>query len=147
MTDVFDALAAHHSEVKRMLAELEAGPTGGTEEELLLRKKMTEQLVIEESRHEALEEMYFWPAVREQVDGGDVLADSAIKQGQEGKQVLDELGKADASDPAFEHLVAAFIRAGREHMRFEEETIWPRAYVALPAELADLLGRKITEDR
>ena len=67
MTDVFTVLAQDHQEVKAMLAELERGPTkatGATEDQLALRKKMTEQLIIEESRHEALEEMYFWPAVR-----------------------------------------------------------------------------------
>jgi hypothetical protein len=147
MTDVFDVLAADHAEVKLMLAELEAGPAGGSENELLLRKKMTEQLVIEESRHEALEEMYFWPAVREHVQGGDVLADEAIGQEQEGKQVLDELDKADASDAGFERLVATFIRAAREHIRFEEESVWPRARVALPAELAAALGTKIAEGK
>ena len=64
MTDVFTVLAQDHQEVKAMLAELERGPTkatGATEDQLALRKKMTEQLIIEESRHEALEEMYFWP--------------------------------------------------------------------------------------
>ena len=51
-----------------MLAELEKGPTratGASEDQLALRKKMTEQLITEESKHEALEEMYFWPVVRD----------------------------------------------------------------------------------
>ena len=74
MTDVFTVLAQDHQEVKAMLAELERGPTkatGATEDQLALRKKMTEQLIIEESRHEALEEMYFWPAVRDRLESGE----------------------------------------------------------------------------
>jgi hypothetical protein len=70
MADVFTVLAQDHQEVKAMLAELERGPTkatGATEDQLALRKKMTEQLIIEESRHEALQEMYFWPAVHQVV--------------------------------------------------------------------------------
>jgi hypothetical protein len=66
MADVFTVLSQDHQEVKGMLAELEKGPTratGASEDQLALRKKMTEQLIIEESKHEALEEMYFWPAV------------------------------------------------------------------------------------
>jgi hypothetical protein len=48
-----------------------------SEEQLALRRQMTQQLIIEESRHEALEEMYFWPAVREPLAAGDTLADTA----------------------------------------------------------------------
>ena len=49
MADVFTVLAQDHQEVKNMLAELEKGPTKGTgasDDQLALRKKMTEQLII-----------------------------------------------------------------------------------------------------
>jgi hypothetical protein len=69
---------------------------------------MVEQLVIEESKHEALEEMYFWPAVREKLPDGDQLAGTAIGQEQEGKEVLDKLDKLDADDAGFEKLVTTF---------------------------------------
>ncbi len=57
-----------------MLTELEAGPaamTGATEEQLQARKKLAEKLIIEESKHEAVEGEYFWPAVREKLPGGN----------------------------------------------------------------------------
>jgi len=65
MPTVFEVLGGDHLEIKRMLAELESGPTaltGASDSQLGLRKKMVEELIIEESEHEALEEMYFWPA-------------------------------------------------------------------------------------
>lgn len=34
--------------------------------------------------------MSFWPAIRENLTGGDQLADTAIAQEQEGKEVLDD---------------------------------------------------------
>ena len=49
---------------------------------------MVEELVIEESRHEAVEEMYFWSAVRDRVPNGDELADTATGQEQKGKEIL-----------------------------------------------------------
>jgi hypothetical protein len=150
MADVFDVLANDHAEVKRMLAELERGPagdTGATEDQLLLRRKMAEQLVIEISRHEALEEMYFWPAVREHATGGDALADEATGQEQVGKEVLNELDKADVGRPDFEQFLAMFIRVGREHIQFEEDMVWPRARMAFPAGLAASLGTKIAEGK
>jgi hemerythrin superfamily protein len=129
MPNLFDALARDHEEVKRMLAELETGPTatgGAGADELAQRKKMAQELVIEESKHETAEEMIFWPAVRERVEGGGKLADQAIEQEQEGKHVLDKLDKLDAGDPEFESLLGEFIRAGREHIAFEETQVWPK---------------------
>jgi hemerythrin-like domain-containing protein len=146
MPSAFDVLAKDHQEVKDMLSELERGPTaagGATENQLALRKKMAQQLVIEESRHEAVEEMYFWPAVREHVANGDDLADEARQQEQEGKKVLDRLDKLGSEDPEFETVLAQFIKDGREHIAFEETRVWPRMRTALSAEQAEEIGHKL----
>jgi hypothetical protein len=90
-----------------MLAELEKGPTKATDasqDQLALRNKTTEQLIIEESKHEALEEMYFWPVVRDHLPNGDTLADKATGQEQDAKEVLAKLDKLDAGDAEFEKL-------------------------------------------
>lgn len=146
MPDVFDILSQDHQEVQRMLTELEIGPTvatGSSGSELALRKKMVEQLIIEESKHEALEEMYFWPTVRDQVADGGQLADTAIEQEQDGKEVLGRLDRLDPDQPEFERLLIMFIAAGREHIRFEEGQVWPRLRSVLTADEARSLGNKI----
>ena len=146
MADVFTVLAQDHHEVKAMLAELERGPTkatGATEDQLALRKKMTEQLIIEESKHEALEEMYFWPAVRDRLESGSTLADQATGQEQDAKHVLASLDKLGPDDAEFEQLLAKFIMDAREHIEFEESQVWPLLRTALPAETAAELGGKI----
>jgi hemerythrin-like domain-containing protein len=146
MADVFTVLAQDHQEVKAMLAELEQGPTkaaGANEDQLALRKKMTEQLIIEESRHEALEEMYFWPAVRDHLESGSTLADQATGQEQDAKQVLARLDKLGPDDGEFEQLLAKFIMDAREHIEFEESQVWPLMRTALPAETSAELGDKI----
>ncbi len=150
MAEVFEVLAKDHDEVKQMLAELEAGPTassGATSDDLSMRKKMVEQLVIEQSKHEAVEEMYFWPAVREKLPDGDTLADTAIGQEQEGKQVLDRLDKLEAGDAEFERLVTKFIEAGRTHITYEETQVWPSLRNALSAEDASQIGTKIEQGK
>ena len=106
-----------------------------------------QRLVIEESRHEAMEEIYFWPAVRDKVADGDKLAATAIEQEQEGKEVLDKLDKLDASEPEFERLVTTFIRAGREHITYEETRVWPALRTALTAEESSELGAKIEQGK
>jgi hypothetical protein len=150
MPDVFEVLGQDHQEVKRMLAELEKGPTaasGASDNHLALRKKMVEQLIIEESKHEALEEMYFWPAVRDKLGDGDRLADTATGQEQEGKEVLAQLDKLDADQPEFEKLVSTFIAAGREHIGYEEGQVWPSLRAALTPEEARSIGDKIAEGK
>jgi hemerythrin-like domain-containing protein len=150
MADVFTVLAKDHGEVKDMLAELEKGATnanGASEDQLARRKKMTDQLIIEESKHEALEEMYFWPTVREYHAAGNTLADEATGQEQEAKEVLAKLDKLDASDAEFDELLGTFIAAARKHIEFEETEVWPGLRSVLPAETAAELGRKITEGK
>ncbi len=150
MAGVFDVLAKDHAEVKQMLANIEAGPTfaaGATNQELAQRKKMVEQLVIEESKHEAMEEMHFWPAVRNKLPDGDKLASTAIEQEQEGKEVLDKLDKLDAAEAEFDVLVTKFIKAGREHITYEETQVWPSLRNALSAEEANEIGAKIEQGK
>ena len=146
MPSAFDVLARDHEEVKRMLTELELGPTassGANGDQLALRKKMVEQLVIEESKHEAVEEMYFWPAVREHLPDGDDLANQAQGQEQEGKAILDRLDKLAPDNEEFEAQLAQFTQAGRAHIAFEETSVWPYLRAALTAEESDDLGRKL----
>ena len=146
MPSVFEVLGQDHQEVKRMLAELEKGPTAGSgasDNHLALRKKMVEELIIEESKHEALEEMYFWPAVRDRLPDGGHLADTATGQEQEGKRVLDQLDKLSADQPEFEQLVLTFINAGREHIAYEETEVWPMLRATLSEDEAASIGDKI----
>jgi hemerythrin-like domain-containing protein len=146
MADAFEILAHDHAEVKQMLTQLELGAVRqgvADAEQLTQRKKLAEQLVIEESRHEAVEEMYFWPAVREHLPTGDELADTAIGQEDEGKEVLDKLGKLNAGDPEFEKLLAEFTRAGRAHIDYEETRVWPELRAALSAEQSQEIGSKM----
>jgi hemerythrin superfamily protein len=146
MPSVFEVLSRDHKEVTQLLAELESGPTaatGASPDQLAQRKKMAETLVIEESRHEAAEEKHFWPMVRERMPHGGQLADQAISQEQEGKEVLANLDKSNADDPDFEALLSEFIGAGRDHIAFEENQVWPGLRACLTEAQASELGRKI----
>jgi len=134
MEDVFDVLAADHEEIRQVLDELDKGPTaatGATEDQLMLRKIMTEELIIEASKHEEIELTCLWTAVRGHVPGGGVLADRGICAELEIVALLAELDKLDASQPEFEDLLGRFSQAAREHFGFEEGQVWPRLRAAL----------------
>ena len=135
MEDVFDVLAEDHEEIRQALAELEKGPTaatGATEDQLMLRKIMTEELIIEASKHEEIELTWLWPAVREHVASGEQLADRGICAELEIAALLAGLDKLDASQPEFEDLLSQFTQAGREHFDFEERQVWPRLRARRP---------------
>jgi len=147
---VFDILGEDHDEVERILARLESGPTaaGGADAQMLtLREKTVEELIIRESRHEAIEEMHFWPAVRERHPRGDDLADTAAGQEQEVREVLGLLGWLDANMPEFENVLARYIKAGRDHFLFEETRVWPGLSQVLNARDAADLGQRLERAR
>ncbi|MCO5970784.1 hemerythrin domain-containing protein [Actinoallomurus soli] len=150
MSNVFDVLRKDHEEVKKALAELEKGPTaatGASPDQLKVREKLVEQLVIEESKHEAVEEEYFWPTVRDKLPDGDRLADEATDQEQKAKYVLDELKDLKGDDPKFEELLSKFTADGREHIAYEEEQVWVPLRGVLSAEEADELGTKLEDGK
>jgi len=148
MPNVFEVLRQDHDEVKAMLVRLEAGPSaslGATGEQIEQRKRLVDELIIEESRHEAAEQQYFWPMVRALGPEGDRLADEAIDQETHGEAVLNELDKLSPDDARFEQVLAAFISDARAHIAFEEAHVWPLLGAALSVEQAGELGDKITQ--
>lgn len=149
MPNAFEVLAEDHQEVLRMLSELELGPTavsGASSEQLELRQKMVQLLVIEESKHEAAEDMHFWPAVRRHLTDGDDLANQAQDQEQQAKFILDRLDKVSSPEhEEFEAQITHFISVGRTHIAFEEAVVWPGLRSALTAEEADDLGCELAE--
>jgi len=64
---------------------LDGAPSGSGAESSGL-ETVVNKLIIAESQHEAIEEQFFWPAVRDAL--GDALPDKAIEQEQAGKQLL-----------------------------------------------------------
>jgi len=146
MEDMFDVLAEDHEELRQVLDELEKGPTAGTgasEDQLMLRKIMIEELVIEASKHEEIELTCLWPAVRELVPHGNELADLAICAELEIVALLADLDKLDAAQPEFEDLLSRFTQAAREHFGFEERQVWPRLRSALVPKVAAELSRRV----
>jgi hypothetical protein len=104
---------------------------------------MVTTLVIAESQHEAVEEQFFWPAVRRTVEGGDELADHGVAQEDAAKRILQMLEDGEAGDAVFEEALARFVEAAREHIEFEQEQVWPRLREAMtPADL-EALGEKM----
>jgi hemerythrin-like domain-containing protein len=146
MSNVFDILRADHREVQQILADLEEGPTQANRASPLrpeARKQLAEKLVIDSSKHEAAEEQYFWPMVRDRLPDGDRLADHAIDQETEAKKVLARLEKLSPSQAEFSELFSKYVPAAREHIDYEEDVVWPAMQEELTAAEAEELGKNI----
>lgn len=142
--DAIALLREDHRQVLELLALLESAPTvagGASAEVLRARKGLVTRLVMAESRHEAVEEQYFWPMVHESVPGGADLAAQAQEQEYAAKQVLDALDKAEPGQSDFDELIARMVRDGRRHIAFEQDQVWPKVLAAVdPARLEELGG-------
>jgi hemerythrin-like domain-containing protein len=146
MVDAFSVLRRDHEKVERTLASLEDGPNAGSgaeQVELIARYRLTQQLIVDESHHETIEEQCFWPVVKDRMPGGAELADHAVVQERDASQALQRLEKLQAWDDGFEQLLRECITAAREHVAFEETQVWPGLREALSAEEVNELGDRL----
>jgi hemerythrin-like domain-containing protein len=146
MADVFEILSADHREIEQMLGSLQQTPAsaaGASEVVLNARKALAQTLIIESSKHEAVEEELFWPLVRSRLPDGNQFADHAIAQETAAKDVLARLEKMTPGAGEFDELLAQYIPSAREHIRYEEQTVWPPLRAKLSPAEADHCGSRI----
>ncbi len=142
MSDVFDVLGTDHEAVTQMLADLEgasAAAAAWPDPDGL--SAVVRRLLIESAKHEAVEEQLLWPVVRDRVRDGGRLADDALSQETQVRDLLDRLETLLPTDPEFRKLIARLIPAAREHISYEESRVWPGLRQALSAAEADDLGQ------
>lgn len=140
--DALTFLRQDHKSVLGMLEVLDGAPSGSGATSSGLSTMVT-NLVIAESQHEAIEEQFFWPAVRELLDDGDSLADRAIEQEQEGKQLLQRLEDGAPGEPDYHEALKAFVKAARDHIAYEQEVVWPAFEAAISRDDLMRMGEKL----
>jgi hemerythrin-like domain-containing protein len=140
--DALTFLRQDHKSVLGMLQVLDGAPSGSGADVSGLATMVT-NLVIAESQHEAIEEQFFWPAVRDALDDGDKLADEAIAQEQEGKKLLQRLEDGEPGDPDYQQALQEFVKAGREHIMYEQDVVWPKFEATVSREELEKLGEKL----
>jgi hemerythrin-like domain-containing protein len=122
--DALVVLTRDHNQVKALQEQLEALPshtTGGSAAQMSQRKSIVDMITVKLSQHEAVEEQYFWPAVREAMPDGNRWADEAIEQEQQGKDTLTALGKLEPDTEEFDDLVEQLVLLLRKHVTYEEK--------------------------
>jgi hemerythrin superfamily protein len=137
--DLFSAIERDH---KRIIGILDAfDEDSDPDVPLSRRRKLAQQLVMEESRHEVAEERFLWPAVRELLEGGRQRTETGIRQEQAAKRALSRLEKAASNGgEQFEETLTHVARMLRDHVDYEESEALPRLRLRLSAEDASSLG-------
>jgi hemerythrin-like domain-containing protein len=140
--DALTFLRQDHKSVLGMLEVLDGAPTGSGATSSGLETMVT-NLVIAESQHEAIEEQIFWPLVRQALDDGDELADTAVEQEQTGKHLLQRLENGSPGEPDYHDALKEFVALAREHIAFEQDVVWPRLEKAVSQDELVEVGAKL----
>jgi hypothetical protein len=116
MPDVFEVLGAAHREVEQMLDRMQAMMSVPAE----LRDQggaLPDTLISAVSQHEAAEEEYFWPTVKEKVADGDSLAVGGSSGRPKASRRSRRAGRDGPDDQQFVPLITKFAHAARAHTR------------------------------
>jgi hypothetical protein len=140
--DALTFLRADHESVLGILDVLDGAPQGSGAQTSGLDTMVT-NLVIAESQHEAIEEQFFWPPVRDALEDGDELAKHAVAQEQQGKVLLQRLEDGSPGEPDYQQALQQFVAVGRAHIAYEQDVVWPRFAAAVSQADLDRLGERL----
>jgi hemerythrin superfamily protein len=133
--DAIDLLTRDHRAVEELFGKFRSGDDDA-------RRSSSESIVRELSIHTAIEEQFFYPAVREQIPDCDGLVNHSIDEHQEVKELLDALdgmiGKAHTK--AFADKMERLERSVSEHVEDEEGKLFPSVREAFTKTALNDLG-------
>jgi hypothetical protein len=131
--NLLEILIHDHHELEDMLGALTAARDPGE------RRRILDDVTIELAWYTAIEETHLYPAVRRHLSDGDRIAAKGMADNAEVERLLEELQGAMEVDRAFTALARRLIGEMNEHMREEEDALFPRlAAHADPEELRRL---------
>ena len=118
--DWFDALKAEHLMFMELFDELDTT----TPDEAGKRKRLTARIKAAIDKHAFEEENVIYPAIR--LSESDEAARKLVLEHAEVKTLLYEIDSTEPGAPSFMKTVQALRRALEEHIREEEDEIFPR---------------------
>lgn len=135
--DIVEVLTHDHREVEKLFDQIERTTDPAK------RRELTDSVTIELIRHAVAEEQYLYPATRQYLPDGDELADKEIGEHSEVEEALKSLEAMDAEDPEFMYRFREMGNSVRQHLKEEEEDLFPRLQHHATAEALRDLGEKV----
>lgn len=130
--DAIEVLTRDHREVEALFTQYEAAADDDT------RTRVAHEIVHELAVHGEIEELRFYPRLRDAVDDGHALADEAVTEHVAIKQTLNDIDSMTAGDPGFDGRMRELMAEVRHHVTEEERELFPALRQALSEE--DLRG-------
>jgi hemerythrin superfamily protein len=111
------------------------------------KQDLVERIVRELSIHAAIEEMVFYPAIREVVDKGDVddMVLESLEEHHIVKWVLAELDGMSAEQERYDAKVTVLMENVRHHVEEEEKDLFPKVSKLLGKPRLDDLGEAMAK--
>jgi hemerythrin superfamily protein len=131
--DAIQFLLKDHRAVRQLFRRF-----GGTRNKAA-KKNVAERLIIELSKHAAVEEQLLYPAVRQMVDDSDPLVLRCLEEHHVAKLTLEELSNLDPEHERYAPKVEVLSGVVLHHLDQEEAEVFPQLRKALGKKpLADL---------
>lgn len=126
--DVLRVLANDHQHVEDLFQRYEAASDPAE------KTRIAHTIVHELAVHGEIEELYFYPRLRNEFHDGAELVEGAVGEHVEMMQTLNDIDSLTAEDDEFDGLMRTLVREVRHHVRGEEADLFPRAREVLNAE-------------
>lgn len=138
MTHLVEAVQREHRKILGLVERLEEKSAKWPLGEHAARKAVHD-LVALEARHEAAEERFVWPLVRDLMREHAAIRETALSQEREARWLLHRLHKAAGTETAVE-MVPAVAQAIRIHVGLEDSQVLPGLADSLPRKESFRLG-------
>ncbi len=123
--DAITLLKQDHKTVERLFKRFEKAKQPAEQ------RKLAEQVVKELSVHAAIEEMLFYPAVRDRVSGAEDMVLESLEEHHIVKWVLSELEDMKPDHERFKAKMTVLIENVRHHVEEEESELFPKVRKAM----------------
>lgn len=133
-------LKQDHGNVEELFRQFESAAPTDTDELLRIRDKLIEHL----SKHAAIEEQVFYPAVRAKLgDDKSFTVLEGLEEHHLVKTTLSELEKLSPENDRFRPKLTVLIESVRHHVQEEEEDLFPLVRDAFSVEELNTLGEEM----
>jgi hemerythrin superfamily protein len=134
MADAVELIGKDHRAVEQLFAEFESSNDA----------EIAERICDELTKHTFGEERAVYPIIAERLDGGKQLADEAVDEHKDARQLIGRIRNTTDEDHLAE-LMTELKGAIEHHVREEESEMLPQARRQLSAQELDEMGRNFEQ--
>lgn len=139
--DAIGLLTSQHREVDTAFKEFESLGTDDAQR----KKELARSVITDLSVHAGLEEVAFYPTVKEALPDMADEIDHDLEEHNEAKQLLSDLQGMDPTDDEFDDKFSSLISDVRHHVEDEENNLFPRVSEAMTEQELNDLGQAMED--